>query len=232
MKENQDQENHEVIQSPRSESVLSTLKSQNLLTKNDWSHLEEAKEFITECFTTVPMYRPLPVKLFGVLNDAECPTPESKLWQCKVEAEVHADQLIEDIHNLELLRINLDRAEYSHVQMIKNLESESDPNKKAEIEFDLREHKVHMSRLEYKAVKLQKQIKYRIDEVHEWKKISAAIENSHEGLETKSYVKQYVNNMRFNLTKKIEKTEDDKEKAQLEAQVGSFDKIINQMESL
>lgn len=235
-----EQENQElVVSQSRSNSVLTTLKNNQVLTTQDWADLESSKEFIKECFVTIPMYRPLPVKIFGVLNDNEHGTPESKLWQCRVEAEVHADQLIEDIHNLEMIRINMDRAEYSLIQMQKSHASEKDENKKAEIDFDMRELKVTLSKLEYRGIKLQKQIKYRIEEVHEWKKISEGIEAAHEGIETKSYVKQYVNNMKFNLLrqkKTLQETEDAENKEDelkhLDSQIASFDVIIGQMESI
>ena len=216
----------------KNESVLSILKSQSILTNQDWVDLDNAKGFIKDCFTSIPMYRPLPVKLFGVLNDKECPTPESKLWQCKIESEVHADQLIEDIHNLEILRITIERLEYTLTQMVKGYEIEDDENIKKEIEFDIRENKVRLSKLEYKVVKIQKQIKYRIEEVSEWKKISNAIEQSHEGIETKNYVKQYVNNMRFKLLQQLKSENDEETKSRLNSQIQSFDRITEQMQNI
>ena len=231
------EEMNEVAPRSEDETVLSILKTQNVLTDRDWSDLNESKEFIKDCFTTIPMYRPLPVKIFGVLNDSECPTPEAKYWQCKLEAEVHADQLIEDIHNLEMLRITVERLEFTLARMYERYDQVDDSCLKKEIEFDIRENKVRLSKLEYKIVKMKKQIKYRIEEVHEWKKISSKIEEEHANIETQSYVKQYVNNMKTKLALELNKKErqediPQEEKQRLASQMNSFDRIIKQLESI
>jgi len=231
---NEEQNQLEVVKNKKSDSILSLLKNDKILTSNDWDDLESSTGFIKECFKSIPMYRPLPVKIFGVLNDKECPTPETKFWQCRKEAEVHADQLIEDIHNLEMIRINIDRANYALDKMKNEYISEKNVDRKMEIEFDLRETQVNLSKLEYRGIKLQKQIKYRIEEVHEWKKISENIKSSH-NIETNSYIKQYVNNMRFNLIKKKNELSEENNKEELtmlDSQLNTFNTIIKQIESI
>jgi hypothetical protein len=190
-------------------SILESLSSKSILTKQDMENLENNKNFILDNYYKVPMYRPLPVKLFGVLSDSSFPTPESKYWQCKIEAEVHADQLLNDIYDLELLQLNIEKLELTLIKIQTSYQAETDSDKKTIKEFDLRETKINLSKLQYKFIKLQKQIKYRIEEITEWKKISDSLATRNE-INTNNYVANYVNVLIYRLTlkKKDAKPED------------------------
>jgi hypothetical protein len=154
-------------------SLVDLFSKEAIIKDTDLSNLASCKDFIVDTFLTVPMYRTLPIKLFGVLSDDKFPTPESKFWQCKVEAEVHANELVRDIHNLEDMKINLEKSEYILTNsLLPKQELEQDQKIKAEMEFDVRKLKVSISRQRFEYFQLQKRIKYRIEEVTEWKQIS------------------------------------------------------------
>jgi hypothetical protein len=79
-------------------------------------------------------------------------------------------------------------------------DSEIDDQKKTEIGFDLRLQQVNISLLEYQTTKLSKQIKYRIQEVWEWKKISDKLQEAN-NIENISYLQKQINTLKKNLDK-------------------------------
>jgi hypothetical protein len=196
------------ITNPIKNDLVSNLQQTEILTQSDWSNLESAKSFIVDNFAKVPMYRPLPVKLFGVLNDKDFPSTEAKFWQCKVEAEVHAEQLMNDIHDLESMKIAIEKANYILDNMEHRKSKIETPEEMVEIDFDIREHKINMSRLQFKYLKLQKQIKYRIEEVYEWKKITEALLGTGHNVNTQDFVEHYVNKMKYKLLDSANKITD------------------------
>jgi hypothetical protein len=162
-------------------------------------------------YQSVTMYRPLVVKLFGVLNSSEFPTVDSRYYQCKVEAEVHSNEVIKDLHELQLLKIKIQKAEYMLTNiMIPKHEKTIDDISKKEIEFDIEEQKVIISNKKFDYILLEKRIKYRISEINEWKQISESLIKS-EGFQNKSYELMLLDMFKNNYTKKLanDKTTDD-----------------------
>lgn len=144
-----------------------------LLDNLDIENLKNSCDFILGTYQTVPMFRPLAIKIFGVLNDKEFPTTDLKYNQCKIEAEVHANELIRELHDLEMQKLHLQKAEYLLTTVIQNkYETSNDDISKKEIEFDMKEQKIIISKKKFEYKQLEKKIKYRIMEVHEWKEIS------------------------------------------------------------
>jgi len=156
------------------ENIVTLLLNKSILTEKDFANFNSCKAFIIDTYMTVPMYRPLVVKMFGVLGDPQFSTLESKYWQCKTEAETHANELIREMHDLEKLKINIDRSEY----ILNNKMKSNEPNE--ELNFDRRELAVNISLLKFEFAQLEKKIKYRIEEVTEWKKISDSLSSSKE----------------------------------------------------
>lgn len=152
--------------------LVEMIAQETLIQQNDLKLLTESKGFIVDAYKSVPMYRPLVIKLFGVLNNSEFPTADSKFWQCKVEAEVHANELIKDLHDLELQKIQIERAQYLLQKILAKSEEEKDPETKLQVGFDIREQRILISRKQFDMLQLQKRIKYRIEEVVQWRQIS------------------------------------------------------------
>lgn len=159
-----------------SPSIVNMLSEVTLISDKEVQLFAESKQFIIDTYKSVPMYRPLVLKLFGVLNNSEFPTVDSKYWQCKVEAEVHANELIRDMHDAELQKVQLERANENLSKMSEIFKTESDPRKKKEIEFDIREQNIMISKKRFEFLQLQKKIKYRIEEVVQWRQISQRLE--------------------------------------------------------
>lgn len=217
----------ELIKTDKNEvSLIDSLSNSPILKSQDLTSFKEAKEFVLSCFTEVPMYRSLPVKIFGVLNDNDFPTAESKYWQCKVEAEVHSKQIIEDMHDLEMMNITLEKCSHVLMQLDKKYNAELNPIAKKDIEFDIREQRVSESRLKFKLYNLQKQIKYRIEEVTEWKKITEKIAETNNISDT-SYVNQYINNIKHSLHVKAKEEKDDDKKKQILRNLQSIDILLS-----
>ena len=158
--------------------LVEMIAQETLIQQNDLKLLSESKGFIVDAYKSVPMYRPLVIKLFGVLNNSEFPTSDSKFWQCKVEAEVHANELIKDLHDLELQKIQIERAQFLLNKIVGKLNVEKDEETKKEVEFDVREQRILISRKQFDMLQLQKRIKYRIEEVVQWRQISEKLVKS------------------------------------------------------
>ena len=160
-------------------NLTSQFLNTQLLDISDLEKLKNAQNFIIDTYTSVPMYRPLIIKMFGVLNDKECPTPELKYNQCKVEAEVHANELIKDLHEMEIQQIHIKKAEYLLTVVMKHkYDTTTDDMAKTEVKFDMEEQQVIISRKKIDLKQLEKKIKYRIMEIDEWRRISEELKKS------------------------------------------------------
>lgn len=167
------QQNQQVSESKAQATALGDLIAQApIITDKDLQALTDSKEFIANTYLSVPMYRPLVVKLFGVLDDVHFPTPDMKFWQCKVEGETHAMELVRDVHDMEIQKNQIDRAVFLLEQMKVKHENTSTETMKKEIGFDIREQTLIISKKRFEMFQLQKKIKYRIEEVNEWRLIA------------------------------------------------------------
>lgn len=212
--------------------LISLLQEQTLIDESTKLKLAEATEFIVSTYIDVPMYRPLPVKMFGVLNNKDFATHESKYWQCKVEAEVHANELIREIHNLEIGYIDLEKL---NVYMDKNKDAQNDSEisdyDRRLLELDLKELNVQYSKKMFELKQLEKRIKYRIEEVSEWKIISDKfIEQHGNTIDAHDFVKSYVNNMTEKLKREANETQDTNDKNSLLKRANDIEQIINSVQ--
>lgn len=167
------------------ELMVSIFESELILKESDLENLSNSVGFIKDNFLTVPMYRSLPIKLYAILNNAEHPTNESKYYQCKIEAEVHANELVRDLHELELHKLKIEKMNFNLKKMDETLKDVRDESKIQEILFDKKEQQIILSLASFEFMQLQKRIKHRIEEVKDWKNISDTIEQS--GLKTKDF---------------------------------------------
>lgn len=206
-------------------SVVDLFSKSEIINKQDYKALSDSKEFIIETFLSVPMYRTLPIKLFGVLNNVDFPTPDSKFWQCKVEAEVHACEMIREMHDLELQKNNLERSIHTLNKMIDLFEIEKDPVKKADIGFDIKEQQIHISKRKFEIKQLEKKIKYRIEEVNEWRQISEKISES-PGFTEQNYAQMLTEALLQKWSNKLQDPKiNEMEKRSIEMQMAALQKI-------
>lgn len=177
-KEENSSMSNELSVSNQNKSLVNLFAENPIINDADVNALIASKEFIVDTYLSVPMYRSLPIKLFGVLSNGDFPTPESKLWQCKAEAEVHAKELMRDLHDLEELKINIEKSEFIYDAVMKPKFDTSEGVSQKEVEFDMRKLSVSISRQKFEFMQLQKRIKYRIEEVDEWRRISEKLTSS------------------------------------------------------
>jgi len=217
---------NEIIKNEKSD-ILTLIEEKNLLDPSTQQQLMEAKEFIAETYTDVPMYRPLPVKLFGVLNDKDFPTPEQKYWQCKVEAEVHANELIRDLHDLELQKLEIEKIELLIEKIKTKIDMTSTDLDRKLIELDIKEQLIYISRKRFEIKQTEKRIKHRILEVGEWKKISDGLKENN-NINLHDYIQHYSDKIKYNLEKKLtsDKTSD-VDKNGIKTQLQIIETVLN-----
>lgn len=147
-----------------------------LLNDKDLIDLQKSCNFIIQTYESVPMFRPLAVKVFGVLSDKDFPTSDLKYNQCKIEAEVHANELVRELHELQIQKLHIEKAEYCLQHVMKKKYDEALMNKNedavAEINFDMIEQQIIISKKRFEFKQLEKKIKYRIMEINEWRELS------------------------------------------------------------
>jgi hypothetical protein len=215
--------------SKESFDVVEKIKNLTLLTPQDGQLLEKAKSFIVSTYTDVPEYRPLVIKMAAVLNDAQFPTPDSKFWQCKKEAEVHFNNLVTELYKVEKSLIDIEELDYviaSQEKCLTNdqLDKSIDPIKMG---FETRRLKVKREEYIFHLKKLEKTIKYRIQEIVEWSAISEYYEKS-----CKYNVKKYNDHITEDLFKalqiKINNASGDDEKNNFVAQLATLKRLISE----
>jgi hypothetical protein len=210
---------------------LSELFGKNpIITPTDSYDLKNCTEFIVDTYLSVPMYRTLPVKLIGVLNNEDFPTPEAKYWQCKAEAEVHSRELVRDLHDLEDMKINIEKTEYIYEKIQEKIEKGSIDAK--ELSFDARRTEVSISRQKFEYLQLEKRIHYRIEEVKEWKKISDTLVDNFGKIKDSNYADMLTQNFKKKWTQELSKPNiKEEDKKDLEAKLSLLEttlKINNQ----
>lgn len=210
-------------------SIIDKYFSSSILTSEDSKNLSNSLEFMISSFMDVPMYRPLVIKLFGVLGNKDFPTVDSRVHQCKVEAEVHSNELIRDMLELQVQKNSIEKSEYllQNIMLVK-YSNETDEISKKEIEFDIKDQTLIISRKKFEYSQLEKKIKYRISEVHEWRLISEKLTKSpdfknqkYDDMMTELLQNSYTNKLLDN----SEKTE--AEKAFLTAQLDTLKSFQN-----
>jgi tRNA nucleotidyltransferase/poly(A) polymerase len=167
----------------RSLDILNDLNQLSLVTPNEVALLNEAKEFIKDCYIDVPSHRTLIQKNVGVLTDARFKTADAKFWQCKKEAEVQFEQLFDAYINYQAVLVDVKELLYEkeiEKQKIEEYEDNNEVyNKRYNKEFDpnlsrfqIQRYDLKIQSLNMKLKKLEKEIKYRISEISDWYKIA------------------------------------------------------------
>lgn len=161
--------------SSQTQNILTDFKKQQIITEKDLVALSSAKDFAIASFTDTPMYRPMVIKLASVLSDGQFPTADAKFWQCKAEAEVHFNEMVRNVYKLESLKIDLEEINYKITSLDKLLTSgviKPDVGDPELMKFDLKRLYVKKESFEFELKLIEKNIKYRIEEVTDWCAIS------------------------------------------------------------
>ncbi len=150
--------------------ILNELNKISLVTPNEVALLNEAKDFIKDCYIDVPSHRTLIQKNIGVLTDARFKTPDSKFWQCKKEAEVQFEQLFDAFISYQAVLIDIKELIYEREIEKEKIELNID-NKQFDptpSRFQIQRYDLKIKSLNMKIKKIEKEIKYRISEISDW----------------------------------------------------------------
>ncbi len=160
--------------------VVEEMKKMSLITPAEIEKFQAAQAFALSNFRDVPSYRPMIVKLTSVLNDASFPTIDKKFWQCKIEAEVHFNELVRDYYKYERSIVDIEELEYKIHEIKRMLNKEIEPNGNIDpnlLKFDQKRLIIKKSEYEYNMKLLEKDVKFRIQEVTDWALISKQLES-------------------------------------------------------
>jgi len=155
--------------------VVSELNKLSLITPNEVRILKDAQVFLLSTYTDVPAFRTYIEKYVGVLTNSRFPTPDSKFWQCKKEAEVQFNELLKAMLRHKAYGIEMDELNYK----IGILETQK---KEAEhpllVGYDIAKLQVKVAEIGLHIKGVEKEIKYRILEIGDWNTISKEWEGS------------------------------------------------------
>lgn len=155
--------------------VVEEMKKLVLITPDEMEKFKAAQAFALTNFRDVPSYRPMIVKLTSVLNDVNFPTVDKKYWQCKIEAEVHFNELVRDYFKYERSLVDIEELAYKINEINRMLNKEIEPSGTLDpnlLTFDMKRLSIKKSQYEYELKILEKDVKFRIQEVTDWAFIS------------------------------------------------------------
>jgi hypothetical protein len=210
--------------------VVNEIKKLDIITPEEIRRLKEASAFALSNFRDVPTYRPMIVKLTSVLNDANFPTIDKKYWQCKIEAEVHFNELIRNYFKYDRSLIDLRELDYKINEISSMLSRDVEPpdGKKLDpnlLKFDQERLQNTKSQYEYELKLLEKDIKYRIQEVVDWSYISEQIAGKCE-FSTTNYQEHTIKGHILLLQNKIKDPKiSPEEKRGYQAQLDTFSRL-------
>jgi hypothetical protein len=205
------------------DEVLDQIFGLTLITPSDLKKFQDSKEFLLSTYTDVPQYRPLIVKLISVLNDGQFPTPDSKYWQCKSEAEVHYNEFNRELIKYKKALVDIAEIEYK----INKFKTDNHPGEIDQnlVMFDIKRLEIKKEQYMFELKQIEKNLKYRMEELTDWAVISRQLEDKCE-FSTKVYSEHYAKSFIKSLEIKINKTENELEKRKLTDQLNTFKRML------
>jgi hypothetical protein len=160
-----------------SDEISNQMMKGSSITPSDVAELKKAEAFIFSTYTDVRQFRPLINKVTSVLSNGKFPTADAKFWQCKAEAEVHFNELRRDLFKHDRSTVDIEEIAYkiASMEVILNNNDIKDYDKNL-IGFDLRRLQTKKDQYKFELKQLEKTMKYRIEEITDWKKISEEFE--------------------------------------------------------
>jgi hypothetical protein len=183
--------------------VLNELNKISVVTPDEVQKLTAAKEFIFDSYINVPSHRTMVDKVVGVLTDGNFPTPDAKFWQCKKEAEVQFRELLRAYNAYQRGLVDMKEILYRIELAKQEMESPTSPNvDPVLIQFDVDRLQLKLQDYSMKMKELEKEVKYRIEELSDWYNIAEDIKGSLE-YSDKNYNEHEVKRMFAILEHKI-----------------------------
>lgn len=160
--------------------VLNQLNKISVVTPDEVQKLTEAKEFIFSSYVDVPSHRTMVDKVVGVLTDGSFPTPDAKFWQCKKEAEVQFRELLRAYNAYQRGLVDMKEILY-RIELAKDEIANPSSDTRIDpvlIQFDVDRLQLKLQDYSMKMKELEKEVKYRIEELSDWYNIAEEIRGS------------------------------------------------------
>jgi hypothetical protein len=157
---------------------LSTMKELNLVKPEDIQFMCDHADKFQDRFSKRSFFRSEFEMRYGVLSEAEHPTPDSKYWQAIGEQAVHVEEFTslgfqskKLLADIELLKIQIEEFEYR----LSNETFNSNFDKR-KLEVKLDKKKTELQEKEFGLIQQRKTAKERMREIKNWEKIIAELE--------------------------------------------------------
>ena len=162
--------------------IIEEIKKTDLITEKDIENIKKAQAFLLTSYKNVPVYNTRISKVVSILSDAKFPTNDSKYWQCKMQAEVHFNELIRGFQKIDRANIDLEEIQYqigtldNIINSKENLEATKFDEMK--LKFDRRRLVNKLNQYAFELKLLEKDVKQRLREINDWAEMAASFENS------------------------------------------------------
>jgi len=180
---------------------LNVLKDLDLVKPEDIDYLQEHRGEFQERFVKRAFFRSEFEMRYGVLSDAEHPTPDSKYWQAIGEQAVHVQEFIslgyehkKLLADIEYMQAQVEELEYLYNQ---DFDTEKDFERK-KIDARLKKKKVQIQEKQFGLILQKKTAKERMKEIKNWTRIIKELEplvkhglDDFEAHHAERYIKRY-----------------------------------------
>lgn len=138
-------------------SLIEKVGDSGLLGSEDVKLFLRLKEDVRKAFFTTQVFRTRTEAEVSVLNDAMCPTADSKYWQATREQDVHATELV-------FLSFEYRKAQVEIKKIKRDLEAITDP-------LEREEKQIELEKQQYVSSLMERQAHHRLREVQQFAEI-------------------------------------------------------------
>lgn len=162
--------------------IINEIKNTDLITEQDIENIKKAQTFLLTSYKNVPIYNTRISKVISILSDAKFPTNDAKFWQCKMQAEVHFNELVRGFHKIDRANIDLEEIQYqiatldNIINSKENLEATKFDEMK--LKFDRRRLVNKLNQYTFELKLLEKDVKQRLREINDWAEMATSFENN------------------------------------------------------
>lgn len=208
--------------------IIDAIRNTDLINETDVANIKKAQTFLLTTYKDVPIYNTRIAKVSSILSDAKFITNDAKFWQCKMQAEVHFNELIRALYKLDRVKIDLEELQYQ-ISTIDNIINSNDVEGTKldliKLGFDKRRLINKLNQYVYEMKLLEKDIKQRLREINDWAEISlqfeATCEHSTSNFDEHTYGSHFVT-----LKKLLDTAKTPIERAQYLDQINTFLRLL------
>jgi len=208
--------------------IIDAIRNTELVNETDVANIKKAQTFLLTTYKDVPIYNTRIAKVTSILSDAKFITNDAKFWQCKMQAEVHFNELVRALYKLDRVKIDLEELQYQ-ISTINNIIDNNDVEGTKldliKLGFDKRRLVNKLNQYVYEMKILEKDIKQRLREINDWAEISLEFEGSCEH-STSNFDEHTYGSHFVTLKKLIDNAKTPIERAQYVDQINTFLRLL------